>query len=66
MESSCRDGSFEWRAEEAIAGNAPALEALRELITFPLYYSSEAKKLGLKVISFMPFQRRDSTRKNNF
>nr|XP_023928521.1 cell division control protein 48 homolog B-like [Quercus suber] len=38
----------QWRAEEAIAGNAEALQALRELITFPLYYSSQAKKLGLK------------------
>ncbi|KAK9996998.1 hypothetical protein SO802_021684 [Lithocarpus litseifolius] len=26
----------QWRAEEAIAGNAEALQALRELITFPL------------------------------
>lgn len=39
----------EWRAEEAIAGNKAALEALRELITFPLLYPFEAKKLGLKV-----------------
>jgi hypothetical protein len=39
----------QWRAEEAIAGNAEALQALRELITFPLYYSCEAQKLGLKV-----------------
>ncbi|KAL6332513.1 hypothetical protein AAG906_008550 [Vitis piasezkii] len=48
MESSSSDGRNEWRAEEAIAGNAQALEALRELITFPLYYSCEAQKLGLK------------------
>ncbi|KAK6921897.1 AAA ATPase, AAA+ lid domain [Dillenia turbinata] len=57
MESSCSsniNGSCidnidnEWRAEEAIAGNAEALEALRELITFPLYYSKESQKLGLK------------------
>lgn len=48
MESSSSDGRNEWRAEEAIAGNAQALEALRELITFPLYYSCEAQTLGLK------------------
>ncbi|KAJ6308361.1 hypothetical protein OIU76_018026 [Salix suchowensis] len=38
----------EWKAEEAIGGNKAALEALRELITFPLLYSREAQKLGLK------------------
>ncbi|KAF2300118.1 hypothetical protein GH714_009225 [Hevea brasiliensis] len=38
----------EWRAEEAIAGNKVALEALRELITFPLLYPYEAKRLGIK------------------
>ncbi|XP_062111417.1 cell division control protein 48 homolog B isoform X1 [Humulus lupulus] len=38
----------EWSAEEAIAGNAQALQALRELITFPTLYSREARKLGLK------------------
>ncbi|KDP42873.1 hypothetical protein JCGZ_23815 [Jatropha curcas] len=38
----------EWRAEEAIAGNNAALEALRELITFPILYPNEAKRLGLK------------------
>ncbi|KAJ6393947.1 hypothetical protein OIU77_023231 [Salix suchowensis] len=38
----------EWKAEEAIGGNKAALEALRELITFPLLYSREAHKLGLK------------------
>lgn len=64
MESSSSDGRNEWRAEEAIAGNAQALEALRELITFPLYYSCEAQKLGLKVISFVPFRWRDNTGKN--
>ncbi|CAI0401450.1 unnamed protein product, partial [Linum tenue] len=37
-----------WRAEDAIAGNLSALEALRELIVFPLLYSREARKLGLK------------------
>ncbi|WCJ41479.1 hypothetical protein M5689_022347 [Euphorbia peplus] len=42
------NGSKVWRAEEAVAGNQAALEALRELITFPLLYSREAKKIGLK------------------
>ncbi|KAI7728961.1 hypothetical protein M8C21_020057 [Ambrosia artemisiifolia] len=37
-----------WRAEEAIAGNAEALKALRELITYPLLFSRQAKILGLK------------------
>lgn len=56
MESHGSTGSYNennskkpWRAEEEIAGNAEALQALRELITFPLYYSREAQKLGLKV-----------------
>lgn len=40
-----------WKAEEAIGGNKAAVEALRELITFPLLYSSQAQKLGLKVSS---------------
>ncbi|GKV20284.1 hypothetical protein SLEP1_g30436 [Rubroshorea leprosula] len=37
-----------WRAEDAIGGNGQALQALRELIIFPLLYSQQAKKLGLK------------------
>ncbi|XP_019170878.1 PREDICTED: cell division control protein 48 homolog B isoform X2 [Ipomoea nil] len=37
-----------WTAEEAIAGNAEALCALRELIMYPLLYSQESKKLGLR------------------
>lgn len=48
--SSSRNNSKHWRAEEAIAGNAEAVQALRELITFPLLYSREAQKLGLKVL----------------
>lgn len=40
-----------WRAEESIAGNAMALQALRELIIYPLVYSREASILGLKVIT---------------
>ncbi|CAK7355931.1 unnamed protein product [Dovyalis caffra] len=38
----------EWKAEEVIGGNKAALEALRELITFPILYSRQAQKLGLK------------------
>ncbi|XP_076885330.1 cell division control protein 48 homolog B-like [Bidens hawaiensis] len=37
-----------WRAEHANAGNAEALQALRELITYPILYSHQARKLGLK------------------
>lgn len=37
-----------WRAEEAIGGNTQALQALRELIIFPIHFSHEARKLGLK------------------
>ncbi|MCD7461571.1 Cell division control protein 48 B [Datura stramonium] len=50
MESSSGSTSYagEWRAEEAIAGNAEALRVLRELITYPLLYSAESRKLGLK------------------
>ncbi|XP_059655683.1 cell division control protein 48 homolog B isoform X2 [Cornus florida] len=49
MEScSSNNGNEEWRAENAIAGNGEAIEALRELITFPLLYSRESQKLGLK------------------
>ncbi|PHT33655.1 Cell division control protein 48 -like protein B [Capsicum baccatum] len=50
MESSSGTTSCagEWRAEEAIAGNAEALQVLRELITYPLLYSAESRKLGLK------------------
>ncbi|XP_050373427.1 cell division control protein 48 homolog B [Argentina anserina] len=38
----------EWRAEKAIGGNKEALQALRELIVYPLLFSSQAKRLGLK------------------
>lgn len=37
-----------WTAENAIAGNAEALQALREIITYPLLYSRESQILGLK------------------
>ncbi|KAI5352832.1 hypothetical protein L3X38_005724 [Prunus dulcis] len=40
--------TVQWRAEEAIAGNAEALEALRELIIYPLLYPREGQTLGLK------------------
>ncbi|KAH9602640.1 hypothetical protein KSS87_005125 [Heliosperma pusillum] len=42
------ESNSEWRAEEAIAGNSEAIEALRELIIYPLHYSSHAQLLGLK------------------
>lgn len=50
MESNSGSTSYagEWRAEEAVAGNAEALRVLRELITYPLLYSAESRKLGLK------------------
>ncbi|TMW93656.1 hypothetical protein EJD97_011336 [Solanum chilense] len=50
MESSSGSSSCagKWKAEEAIAGNAEALRVLRELITYPLLYSAESRKLGLK------------------
>ncbi|KAI5678885.1 hypothetical protein M9H77_09835 [Catharanthus roseus] len=41
-------GGGRWRAEEAVAGTDEALQALRELIIYPLLYSREAQKLGLK------------------
>ncbi|KAL6570958.1 Cell division control protein 48 B [Orobanche gracilis] len=41
-------GGALWRAEEVIAGNLEALQALRELISYPILYSREAKILGLK------------------
>ncbi|XP_022633961.1 cell division control protein 48 homolog B isoform X2 [Vigna radiata var. radiata] len=46
--SNSSDNNSHWRAEEAIGGNAEALQALRELIIFPLHFSQEAQKLGLK------------------
>ncbi|KAK4779917.1 hypothetical protein SAY87_016023 [Trapa incisa] len=58
--SSCCDGyhndegeksdadSVRWRAEEVIGGNSEAVEALRELVSFPLTYPREARKLGLE------------------
>ncbi|KAJ4760099.1 Cell division control 48-B-like protein [Rhynchospora pubera] len=42
------DHCTSWRAEEVIAGNKRALEALRELIMYPFLYSRESRKLGLK------------------
>ncbi|KAJ3669809.1 hypothetical protein LUZ60_010133 [Juncus effusus] len=43
-----KEDSTNWRAEDVIAGNGRALEALRELIIYPFLYSRESKKLGLK------------------
>jgi hypothetical protein len=39
-----------WRAEEAIAGNRMALQALRELVVYPFLYARESRLLGLKVL----------------
>ncbi|KAL0372513.1 UNVERIFIED_CONTAM: Cell division control protein 48B [Sesamum calycinum] len=41
-------GAAAWKAEEAIAGNTEALQALRELISYPILYSRESRILGLK------------------
>jgi hypothetical protein len=38
-----------WRAEEAIAGNRKALQALREIVAYPFLYARESRILGLKV-----------------
>lgn len=43
-----------WRAEEVIAGNRAVLEALRELVTYPVLYAREARVLGLNVLSPIP------------
>ena len=43
------NGRRTWRAEEAIAGNTEALQALRELIAYPFLYSREAQLLRLQV-----------------
>ncbi|KAI9124780.1 hypothetical protein K1719_004107 [Acacia pycnantha] len=48
MESHSKSTEYRLRAEEAIGGNAKALQALRELVIFPLLYSRQAKKLGIK------------------
>jgi SpoVK/Ycf46/Vps4 family AAA+-type ATPase len=45
-------GCMSWRAEEAIAGNKRALEALRELVINPFVYARESRKIGLKVTLF--------------
>ncbi|XP_051177215.1 cell division control protein 48 homolog B-like [Lolium perenne] len=37
-----------WRAEEAVAGNRMALQALRELAVYPSLYARQARLLGLK------------------
>ncbi|KAK3222845.1 hypothetical protein Dsin_009870 [Dipteronia sinensis] len=46
--SNNNNNNNKWKAEEAICGNKQAVESLRELITFPLLYSEQALKLGLK------------------
>lgn len=42
-------GDLILRAEDVVAGMAGPLEALRELVLWPLLYSQEAACLGLKV-----------------
>lgn len=39
-----------WKAEKVVAGMAGPLQALRELLLWPLLYAEEAKTLGLLVI----------------
>ncbi|KAK4423680.1 Cell division control protein 48B [Sesamum alatum] len=46
--SSASNDAAAWKAEEAIAGNAEALQALRELVSYPILYPSESRILGLK------------------
>ncbi|XP_061347259.1 cell division control protein 48 homolog B [Gastrolobium bilobum] len=48
MSSNNNNNNNQWRAEEAIGGNAKALQTLRELIIFPLHFSHHAHKLGIK------------------
>ncbi|KEH23581.1 cell division cycle protein-like/CDC48 protein [Medicago truncatula] len=40
------------KAEDVVGGNAKAIQILRELITYPRLFTSEAKQLGLKVLFF--------------
>ena len=44
-----------WRAEEAVAGNRMALQALRELVIYPFLYARQSRLLGLKVLPPAPF-----------
>ncbi|KAM0883433.1 hypothetical protein ACQ4PT_031655 [Festuca glaucescens] len=37
-----------WRAEDAVAGNRMALQALRELVVYPFLYARVSRLLGLK------------------
>ncbi|GJY56050.1 cell division control protein 48 homolog B-like protein, partial [Tanacetum coccineum] len=48
MDSSCSSTTTTFTAEHSVAGNSEALQALRELITYPFLYSNQAQKLGLK------------------
>lgn len=50
-----KTGNGHWRSEEAIAGNAIALQALREIIVYPSVYAREAQMIGLKVFSLSTF-----------
>ena len=42
----------EWKAEQVIAGNHRALQALRELLLWPTLFSKEANILGLRVNNY--------------
>lgn len=42
------DSTGAWRAEEAVAGNRMALDALRELVVYPFIYARQSRLLGLK------------------
>ena len=44
------NGDGGWRAEEAVAGNRMALQALRELVVYPFVYARQSRLLGLKVL----------------
>nr|GEW59408.1 cell division control protein 48 homolog B isoform X2 [Tanacetum cinerariifolium] len=48
MDTSCSSTTATFTAEQSVAGNSEALQALRELITYPFLYSKQAQKLGLK------------------
>ncbi|XP_004493364.1 cell division control protein 48 homolog B [Cicer arietinum] len=48
MESCISSSNGQRTAEDIIGGNAKAIQTLREFITYPHLFSTEAKKLGLK------------------
>jgi hypothetical protein len=65
MAAGSKDGSVPaggWRAEEAVAGNRTALQALRELVVYPFIYARESRLLGLKVPFSSAHQSQHSAR----